>query len=82
MRPKQHEVTGSSDLFRARLDQIINLKHELVQLAAKIDWQWIDREIAPLYGDKGRPGMRPSSITRSGQLLGISSPGMTESTIR
>ena len=39
MRPKQHEVTGSSDLFRARLDQIINLKHELVQLAAKIDWQ-------------------------------------------
>jgi len=40
MRPKQHEVTGSSDLFRARLDQIINLKHELVQLA---DWQWIDR---------------------------------------
>ena len=36
---------------RARLDQIINLKHELVQLAAKIDWQWIDREIAPLYSD-------------------------------
>ena len=57
MRPKQHEMTGSSDLFRARLDQIINLKHELVQLAAKIDWQWIDREIAPLYGDKGRPGI-------------------------
>ena len=57
MRPKQHEVTGSSDLFRARLDQIINLKHEPVQLAAKIDWQWIDREIAPLYGDKGRPGI-------------------------
>ena len=57
MRPKQHEMMGSSDLFRARLDQIINLKHELVQLAAKIDWQWIDREIAPLYGDKGRPGI-------------------------
>ena len=57
MRPKQREVTGSSDLFHARLDQIINLKHELVQLAAKIDWQWIDREIAPLYGDKGRPGI-------------------------
>jgi len=33
MRPKQHEMTGSSDLFRTRLDQIINLKHELVQLA-------------------------------------------------
>lgn len=60
MRPKQHEMTGSSDLFRARLDQIINLKHELVQLAAKIDWQWIDGEIAPLYSDKGGRGSRPA----------------------
>jgi len=33
---------GSNDLFRARLDQIINLKHELVLLAGKIDWDWID----------------------------------------
>jgi len=57
MRPKKHETTGSSDLFRARLDQIINLKHELVQLAGKIDWDWIDGEIAPLYSDKGRPGI-------------------------
>ena len=57
MRPKQRATTGESDLFRARLDQIINLKHELVQLAGKIDWAWIDDEIAPLYSDKGRPGI-------------------------
>ena len=57
MRPKQHETTGSGDLFRARLEQIINMKHELVQLAGKIDWAWIDSEIAPLYSDKGRPGI-------------------------
>ena len=25
MRPKKHEATGEGDLFRARLDQIINL---------------------------------------------------------
>ena len=37
MRPKKHKKTGSNDLFRARLDQIINLKHELVLLAGKID---------------------------------------------
>jgi IS5 family transposase len=37
MRPKKHETTGSGDLFRALLDQIINLKHELVQLAGQID---------------------------------------------
>jgi transposase, IS5 family len=57
MRPKKFEATGSTDLFRARLDQIINLKHELVQLADKIDWDWIDGEIAPLYSDHGRPGI-------------------------
>ena len=57
MRPKKSATIGSTDLFRARLDQIINLKHELVQLAGKIDWDWLDGEIAPLYSDKGRPGI-------------------------
>jgi len=57
MRPKKHKTTGSNDLFRARLDQIINMKHELVQLAGKIDWDWIDGEIAPLYSGNGRPGI-------------------------
>ena len=58
MRPKKHETTREDDLFRARLDQIINLKHELVQpLAGRIDWAWLDGEIAPLYSDKGRPGI-------------------------
>ena len=52
MRPKKHAPTGADDLFRARLDQIINMKHELVQLAERIDG-----EIAALYADKGRPGI-------------------------
>jgi len=38
MRPKQRETAKSDDLFRARLEQIIDMKHELVQLAGKIDW--------------------------------------------
>jgi len=57
MRPKQHKTTDSGDLFRARLDQIINMKHELARLAGEIDWTWIDQEIAPLYSDKGRPAI-------------------------
>jgi Transposase domain (DUF772) len=62
MRPKKPKTTGEGDLFRARLDQVINMKHELVQLAGKIDWDWIDREIAPLYSDKGRPGIETRFI--------------------
>jgi IS5 family transposase len=57
MRPKKPTKMGEGDLFRARLEQIINMKHELVQLAVKIDWGWIDEEIAPLYSDQGRPGI-------------------------
>lgn len=57
MRPKQQKTTGEGDLFRARLDQIIDMKHELVQLAGKLDWGWLDAEIAPLYSDNGRPGV-------------------------
>jgi hypothetical protein len=67
MRPKKHKTTGSNDLFRARLDQIINLKHELVLLAGKIDWDWIDGEIAPLYSENDRPGI--ATRFRIGLLL-------------
>src|SRR5207249_3295207 len=33
------------------------MRHELVQLAGKIDWDFIDGEIALLYSDSGRPGI-------------------------
>ena len=49
MRPGKQEWTGAQDLFRARLDQIINLKHELVRLAGEIDWGWIDTELAGCF---------------------------------
>ena len=81
MRPKKPETTGEGDLFRARLEQIIDLKHELVQLAGTIDWDWIDREIAPLYSDKGRPGIETRFVI--GLLLlkhiyGLSDEGVCE----
>jgi hypothetical protein len=34
-----------------------NIRHELVQLARKVGGDWIDHRIAPLYGDKGWPGI-------------------------
>ncbi len=55
MRPKQQQKTRHDDLFRARLDQIINMKHELVALADKIDWAWLDEQLAGCFSDHGRP---------------------------
>ena len=63
MRPKK-PTTSKGDLFRARLAQIINMKHELVQLAGAIDWEWLDAEIAPLFSDRGWP----ASPTRTAGL--------------
>ena len=57
MRPKSTDQSGSGDLFRSRLDQIINMKHELVRLADEIDWDWIDDELADLFSDTGRPAV-------------------------
>jgi IS5 family transposase len=39
-------------IFPGRLDQIINMKHELVQLAGHIDWDFLDGEVAPLYSEE------------------------------
>ena len=81
MRPKKHETTTSGDLFRARLDQIINLKHELAQLAGKIDWDFIDGEIAPLYSDKGRPGIETRfaiGLLLLKHIYGLSDEGVCE----
>jgi IS5 family transposase len=55
MRPKQQPKARHDDLFRARLDQSINMKHELVILADKIDWSWLDEEVADYFADDGRP---------------------------
>ena len=57
MKPK----SGSSDqgdLFRSRLDQILNRRHPLFRLADTIDWAIFDKEFGSLYVEKmGRPGL-------------------------
>jgi hypothetical protein len=49
MPPKQQPKAPHDDIFRARLDQIINMKHELVVLADRIDWAWLDDELAECF---------------------------------
>lgn len=45
------------DLFRNRLDQILNEKHPLFRLSNAIDWEYFIGEFGPLYDENiGRPG--------------------------
>ena len=54
MRPGKQQKARHDDLFRARLDRIVNMKHELVVPADKIDWDWLDEELADCFSDQGR----------------------------
>lgn len=56
-RPRERREIGEQDLFRSRLDQIINMKHELVRLAQAIDWSFLERRFGEVYCDG--PGMPP-----------------------
>src|SRR5271170_2080337 len=55
--PFQRGSKEESDLFRSRLDQIINLRHELVRAAGLTDWMFFDQRFSALYAEAGRPGV-------------------------
>jgi len=57
MKPRERRETGAQDMFRSRLDQIINLKHELVKLSRAVSWSFIEAKCGAVYADG--PGMPP-----------------------
>jgi IS5 family transposase len=57
MQPKP-TVIDQGDLFRSRLDQILNRRHPLYRLADTIDWSVFDKDFGKLYVENvGRPGL-------------------------
>jgi IS5 family transposase len=56
MRPKERRDSGQNDLFRARLDQIVDLGHPLAKLAGSVDWGFLEEQFGAVYSDKaGHP---------------------------
>ena len=63
MRPKEHRESGERDLFRSRLDQIIDMDHALVKLAGSIDWHFLEERLGAVYTDKpGHPPLPTRSV--------------------
>jgi transposase, IS5 family len=56
MRPRA-QLGGQDDLFRSRLDQMINMRHELPRLAGLIDWPLLETKLGDMYTDA--PGQPP-----------------------
>src|SRR5271156_6268957 len=56
MRPRERRDSGQNDLFRARLDQIVDMGHPLAKLARAIDWRFLEARFGAVYSDKaGHP---------------------------
>jgi len=57
MRPRERRDSGQNDLFRARLDQIVNMNHALARLGRAIDWRFVEERCGSVYADT--PGHPP-----------------------
>jgi len=57
MRLREWRETGQTDLFKARLEQIVDMKHAVAKLAAAIDWGFFEKSFGALYNDG--PGQPP-----------------------
>ena len=53
------------DLFGPRLEEIINLRHPLVRLAAEIDWQFL----AGRFSSVCRAGAAAAANTADGRIV-------------
>ena len=51
MRPRERRESGEQDLFRSRLDQIIDMTHALVKLSCAIDWRFLEAQFGSVYSD-------------------------------
>lgn len=65
MRPKERRETGEHDLFRSRLDQIIDLDHALVKLAKAIDWRFLEDKFGAAYS--GQAGASTAADAADGR---------------
>jgi IS5 family transposase len=64
----------ASDFFRARLDQMIDLRHPLVVLSRRIPWSQIETALAPAFARRARDGKRIEGLDLFGpshQIAGV-----------
>ena len=56
MRPKERRDSGQKDLFRARLDQIVDIDHPPAKLVRSVDWGFLEARFGAVYGEaEARP---------------------------
>ncbi|ABA57191.1 transposase, IS4 family [Nitrosococcus oceani ATCC 19707] len=57
MKPQTPPDLPTDDLFRHRLENLIDTRHELAKLAALIDWEFFDAQWGEAFCENGRPAI-------------------------
>jgi len=57
MKPRKTEQIPQTDMFRLRLEQMLNQRHAMYKLASQIDWNAAEVKFGALYSEEGRPGI-------------------------
>jgi len=71
MRPRERRESGEQDLFRSRLDQIIDTERALVKLARTIDWRFLEERLDEVYtDDSGQPPL-PTTLFESCRAIRV-----------
>ena len=78
---------ATDDFFRARLDQMIDLRHPLAVLANRLPWDALAQRLAPMFAHKDRAGRLVAGSDLFGTTeelvgAGVSAAGRTRLPIR
>ncbi len=59
--------TQTADIFQARLDTMIDMRHPLAVLANRLPWAQLETALAPVWQRKSREG----TLTEQNDLFGV-----------
>lgn len=60
---------ATDDLFRSRIDHMIDLRRPLAVLASRMPWQEIEAQVAKVLSRKGRAGLAMPDLDLFGQQV-------------
>ena len=68
---------ATDDVFRAQLDQMIDLRHPLAILASRMPWLDIEAALAPAFAQRDRTGRVVEGADMFGPTMTVASAGVS-----
>ena len=68
---------ATDDFFRARLDQMIDLRHPLAVLSTRMPWADIESSLAPVFAHRDRKGQGVEGADLFGPTMALAGAGVS-----